>query len=55
MKSIGEFLERLALYNPVKKKLIKNKYLEDSDIDLSIFLHYSNEQMVLQKEHNHNY
>ncbi len=50
MKSIGEFLERLALYNPVKKKFIKNKYLEDSDIDLSIFLHYSNEQMVLQKD-----
>ncbi len=45
IKSIAEFLERLALFNPQKKNLLKQEYTKNSCINPRLFLHYSHAQM----------
>jgi len=45
IKSIAEFLERLAIYNPQKRVLLKHEYEEGLCIDPNLFMHYSDNQV----------
>ena len=44
IKSIGEYFERLCIYNPYKSKLINSKYEQNNQIDPKLFVCYSEEQ-----------
>lgn len=44
IKSLAEFLERLAIFNPQKENLIKQEYIKDICVDPHLFLHYSKEK-----------
>src|SRR3989344_5959250 len=51
IKSIGECLERLCLFNPQTKKLVKSKFKSKKDfIDPSLFFCYSEEQVINREE-----
>ncbi len=49
VKAIGEVLERLCLYNPIKNNLVSSKYNPRSNfVDPKIFLCYSDDQVYPQ-------
>lgn len=50
LKSIAEFLERLAINNPRKADLIKQEYIEGPCADPNLFVHYSDVQIKLHNE-----
>ena len=55
IKSIGECLERLCLFNPQTKKLVKSKFKSKKDfIDPSLFFCYSEEQVINREEFKEN-
>jgi len=45
IKSIAEFLERLSIFNPRVKSLIKSEYHGSAYVDPSLFLHYPDTQI----------
>ena len=50
IKSIGEFFERLCIYNPHTSKLINSKYNRNDQIDPKSFICYSNKQFKNKKQ-----
>ena len=50
IKSIGEFFERLCIYNPHTSKLINSKYNRNDQIDPKSFICYSNGQFKNKKQ-----
>ena len=49
LKSIAEFLERLAISNPKETDLIKQEYVADFCANPELFVHYSDAQIKQNK------